>query len=115
MSGPPAGDGLPEGVVALLPEYLRRQRWFGGDQAPDAASVRVLDAAELTATADGAHRLLWAIVGVTGGPPGAASDGDVAEEAADAGAGPPAAAESSATVRYQLLIGERPNGEHAEF
>ncbi|MDQ1358260.1 MAG: maltokinase [Acidimicrobiaceae bacterium] len=115
MSGLPAGDGLPEGVVALLPEYLRRQRWFGGDQAPDAASVRVLDAAELTATADGAHRLLWAIVGVTGGPPGAASDGDVAEEAADAGAGPPAAAESSATVRYQLLIGERPNGEHAEF
>jgi hypothetical protein len=71
------GAALPDGVVELLSDYLGRQRWFGGDGPPERAALRVLDASELTATAGGAHRLLWAIVGVAGGQrrdEGAASD-----------------------------------------
>lgn len=49
-------------------------------------AVTLVDADELATSAAGAHRLLWAIVEA---PPGGA--------------------------RYQILIGERPNGEHAEF
>ncbi len=96
MSGGPTGrasmgTALPDGVLALIPEYLGRQRWFSGEQAPDRAAVAVIDADELAVTGDRTHRLLWAIVAV--GPDPAAG----------------------AAVRYQLLIGERPNGEPAEF
>ena len=113
-AGPAGGTGpastgvaLPDGVLALIPEHLARQRWFAGP-APDPASVWVLDADELAATDGGAHRLLWAIVAV-GSPSGSGSG---------AGSGPGSGAPSGAGVvadRYQLLIGERPNGEHAEF
>jgi maltokinase len=85
---------LPDGVVGLIPDYLGRQRWFSG-AAPAPATLRVVDADELAVTGEGGHRLLWAIVAA--GEGGGESDG------------------GSAGVRYQLLIGERPNGETAEF
>ncbi len=91
MSGASTGVALPEGVLALIPDHLARQRWFAGP-APDPASVQVLDADELATADGGAHRLLWAIVAVRS-PSESAGESD----------------------RYQLLIGERPNGEHAEF
>jgi maltokinase len=119
------GAALPDGVVELLSDYLGRQRWFGGDGPPERAALRVLDASELTATAGGAHRLLWAIVGVAGGQrrdEGAESDQGGADAAAEAGSGSgsgsgaaDADADVPAMTRYQVLIGERPNGEHAEF
>jgi maltokinase len=91
------GVTLPDGVVALIPEYLARQRWFQGDRAPDASAVRVVAADQLATTGAGAHRLLWAVVAV-GSP---------------AAAGSPAA--TGPETEYQLLIGERRNGEVAEF
>ncbi|HEX3540544.1 MAG TPA: phosphotransferase [Acidimicrobiales bacterium] len=94
--GAPPGVSLPEGVVQFLPEYLGRQRWFKGDVAPRPDSVTVVDVDHLASTAGGAHRLLWVIVAVAG----AGSDG------ADGG---------GEEARYQLLIGERPNGEIADF
>ena len=95
-SGAPPGVSLPEGVVRFLPEYLGRQRWFKGDRAPDPDAVTVVDVDHVASTAGGAHRLLWVIVAVAG----AGSDGEAAP------------GEES---RYQLLIGERPNGEIADF
>jgi maltokinase len=89
-----ANDVLPDGVVALIPDYLGRQRWYSGGR-PDA--VEVVNSDVLTTTANGAHRLLWTIVAIPASSPAAG------------GAVAPAGA------RYQLLIGERPNGEHAEF
>jgi maltokinase len=71
---------LPEGVSALIPPYLARQRWYAGTGAPESLSVVSVDE---VAALDG-HRLLRAVV---------AADDD----------------------RYQILIGERPNGEPADF
>lgn len=90
MSQPSGGLALPEGVVALIPGYLGRQRWFAGTGEPDSVTVVATD--ELVSMDGGAHRLLWVVVAVD--DPGA--DGEPG-------------------ARYQLLIGERPNGEHAEF
>jgi maltokinase len=85
----PMDTALPVGVSALIPQHLGRQRWFGGATAPDPERVSVVDADELAVTADGAHRLLWALVAVTG--------------------------TESGESRYQLVLGERPNGELAPF
>ncbi len=85
------GGALPEGVLALIPEHLGRQRWYSGSGAPEPDAVHILDADELAVSAGGARRLLWALVGVSAGTAAAPVD------------------------RYQLLIGERPNGEPAEF
>ncbi len=106
MSGLSAGGALPEEVLALLPEYLGRQRWYSGSGAPAAAALRVLDSDELASTAGGAHRLLWAVVEV-GAPAVTPTPGEPAP------GGP--APEEPAPGRYQLLIGARPNGEPAEF
>ena len=95
-SGAPPEVTLPPGVVGFLPEYLGRQRWFKGDRAPDPPSVTVVDFDHLASTAGGAHRLLWVIVAV-------------------AAAGPDGGAAAGEESRYQLLIGERPNGEIADF
>jgi maltokinase len=73
---------LPDGVRALIPAYLGRQRWYAGSVEPGAASV--VAAEELWRSADGACRLVWALVDVEDGT-------------------------------YQLLIGERPDGERADF
>jgi maltokinase len=71
---------LPDGVAALIPKFLVRQRWFAGTEVPqDVAVVAVEEVAS-----HGGHRLLRAVV-------------------------------RSGGNRYQLLIGERPNGEAAEF
>jgi maltokinase len=119
MNPASTGVALPEGVLALVPEYLGRQRWYSGRQAPDPGAVSASDADELAVTAGGAHRLLWAIVAVRR----VVSDGTSGQGSGSTGDGAPAGAGSEATtaggssavVRYQLLIGERPNGEHAEF
>ena len=84
----PVRLALPPGVAELLPGYLGRQRWFAGPSEVDPAGVTVVDSDELAVTDGGRHRLLWAVVAV-GGPP--------------------------EVVRYQLVIGERPHGEPAEF
>ena len=81
------GTALPDGVSALIPEYLGHQRWFSGGAAPPAVQVTVVDADQLAVTAGGAHRLLWALVAVAGPEP----------------------------AQYQLVLGERPNGELAPF
>jgi len=104
VSDRPSAPTLPEGVARLIPGFLGRQRWFSGG-APE--GVTLVDSDELATTSGGAHRLLWAIVEVGAAPAGGAGrdgdgDGAVTEP-------PPAGA------RYQLLIGERPNGERAEF
>jgi maltokinase len=81
------GDGatpLPDGVAAMIPSYLGRQRWHAGAGEPAADGVRV-EASDLLASLDpGSRRLWWALV-------------------------------ESGAARYQLLIGERPSGEPAEF
>jgi len=77
-----ADRGLPEGVAALVPGYLARQRWYPGTGAPQQMSV--VAGEELWRSPDGLCRLLWALV--------EADDGT-----------------------YQLLIGERPDGERADF
>ncbi|MDP9074928.1 MAG: hypothetical protein M3N98_12305, partial [Actinomycetota bacterium] len=59
-----AATTLPPGVADLVPEYLGRQRWFAGESAPEPGAIEVLDCEQLAATAGGAHRLLWALVGV---------------------------------------------------
>lgn len=86
---------LPEGVTDLVADYLGRQRWYSGP-TPERADVTVVDADELAVTGGGRHRLLWAVVAVR--QPTAEGDGRGIE-----------------TVRYQLMIGERPNGEQADF
>ncbi|MDQ6616175.1 MAG: phosphotransferase [Actinomycetota bacterium] len=99
MSSPSTGVALPEGVLSLVAGYLGRQRWFSGEQAPDPTALRVVDADQLARANGGSSRLLWAIVAVRSDAPdtpGASDDG-------------------AAEIRYQLLIGERPNGEPAEF
>jgi maltokinase len=137
MSPAPTGFVLPDGVVALIPKHLSHQRWFSGP-APDPADVAVVDADELASSAGGAHRLLWAIVSVApsrspsadeaseapgetsvGEPPGS-SAGEAVEAASGGpveagGGGSSEAGWGASGDRYQLLIGERPNGEHAEF
>jgi maltokinase len=125
MTAPPEAVVLPEGVVSLLPQYLGRQRWFSGSTAPDAAQVAVMEAEQLAVTGAGSHRLLWAIVSVSAEPP---AGGVSAEPPQDSG--PPEPGEAlepseppepvppapgPGRSRYQLLIGERPNGERAEF
>ncbi|HLY84080.1 MAG TPA: hypothetical protein VKQ71_13915, partial [Acidimicrobiales bacterium] len=77
-------DVLPEGLGALVPAYLGRQRWYAGSSEPDSAQVRMIDADTLAARADGAPRLLWALAEAEG-------------------------------ARYQLLVGERREGDPAEF
>jgi maltokinase len=105
MTGPSTGVSLPEGVSALIPDYLAQQRWFGGEGPPDPTAVAVLDADELAAAGGGRGRLLWAIVAV----------GSVSAGAAEPGAGSGTEAGAGGAVRYQLLIGERRNGEPADF
>ncbi len=75
---------LPDGLDALVPRYLGQQRWYAAGADPSPEQVRVVGSGELARTAEGAHRLLWALVEAEG-------------------------------ARYQLLIGERPDGEQAAF
>jgi maltokinase len=103
-AGGPAGAAtaaapvpLPDGVADLIPDYLGRQRWYSGE-APDRTAVEVDEADELAVTGDGRHRLLWAVVCI--GQRGDAAGSD---------------AEADGRIRYQLVIGERPNGELADF
>jgi len=114
---------LPEGVAELVPGYLGRQRWYGGESAPAPGDVEVLHYDQLAVTAGGAHRLLWAVVGVHGNGNG---NGDGADHEAGAVPVPEGLAAAPDTlaaepdgeasvVRYQILLGERPNGELAEF
>ncbi|HSS11876.1 MAG TPA: phosphotransferase [Acidimicrobiales bacterium] len=66
MSPTSAEVALPDGVAGMVPAYLGRQRWYGGSDSPDPASVAVIGSDELAATSGGAHRLLWALVDVDG-------------------------------------------------
>jgi maltokinase len=75
---------LPDGVTAMIPAYLSRQRWFAGGAEPQAGDVEVLASDLLAALDPGTHRLWWSVVRAEG-------------------------------ARYQLVIGERPSGEPAEF
>jgi maltokinase len=80
----PESPAAPEGLAALIPPYLARQRWYAGrkDIGPD--DVAIVATRELCSTAGGAHHLHWFVVEIDG-------------------------------VRYQLLVGERPDGEPAGF
>ncbi|MGH9114351.1 MAG: maltokinase N-terminal cap-like domain-containing protein [Acidimicrobiales bacterium] len=77
---------LPDGLEAMLAAYLGAQRWYSGDGTPP-QGVSVESARELWTGAGGDHRLWHAVVAV------------------DQGAG----------SRYQLVVGERPAGEPADF
>jgi maltokinase len=120
-------------VEALIPEHLGHQRWFSGPP-PDPADVAVVAADELASSAGGAHRLLWAIVSVGShsSPSGADEEGEASEAPGETSVGEPPtpgdgeeeearrggpveAGGRESGDRYQLLIGERPNGEHAQF
>jgi maltokinase len=78
------GTPLPDGVAAMIPSYLGRQRWHGGAGEPPSHEVRVEASDLLTALDPGSRRLWWSVV-------------------------------ESGGARYQLLIGQRPSGEPAEF
>ena len=81
------GDGgqpLPDGVEAMIPSYLSRQRWHAGAGEPAADEVHV-EASDLLGSLDSDDRRLWWTIVESRG------------------------------ARYQLLIGERPSGETAEF
>jgi len=54
---------LPEGVTALLPEYLARQRWYAGSKPEQ---PRILDSDLLVAQDDESRRLWWAGVDAGG-------------------------------------------------
>ncbi|MGH9056909.1 MAG: phosphotransferase [Acidimicrobiales bacterium] len=77
---------LPDGVEEMLAPYLGAQRWYGGAASPP-EGISVESARELWCGDDGEHRLWQAIVSVD-------QDGE---------------------GRYQLVIGERPAGERADF
>jgi len=115
------GMALPDGLLALIPDYLAHQRWFSGSGTPELGSLHVVDAGELAVTAGGWHQLLWAIVSVdspTGGeapPPAALGEADEPDAADAAAAGSGDGPTGAPAARYQLLIGARPNGERAEF
>ncbi len=86
----PGNGVLPDGLVELLPGYLGRQRWYGREGEPAAGEIRVVAQRQL-------HR-----------QPPQPSD-------SEAGAGLLWAVVDVGGAEYQLLLGERHAGEHADF
>ncbi|MDQ2754214.1 MAG: aminoglycoside phosphotransferase [Actinomycetota bacterium] len=92
MTNSPATETahIPDGLEALIPAYLGRQRWYAGSDAPRPEDVRVRAARALAL-------------------PGGAEDAGLVEVVLHQ-----LIVEADGAV-YQLLIGERPGGIPAEF